>query len=197
MKLIKKLTTVFLLSISCLLLFSCSKDLSRDKAKDLIIKKYGLPKYETNKINKEYLQMWGCIYKMLNWEGGCIGCDAFPNKYLTKFQNNGLIVIGQKNVQGINERSGSLQSWLVYTVTLTNEGRKYLISESAQKFEFKTCDLSFGEITGIQMKEQFKVATANYTIIRKATPFGINISQEPENRSANFSLFDDGWRINQ
>ena len=70
--------------------------------------------------------------------------------------------------------------------TSTDEGKKYLISESAQEFEFKTCDLDFGEITGIQMQEQFKVATANYTIIRKPTPFGINISQASENRTANF-----------
>lgn len=194
MKTIKKLTTLLLLSMSCLLLFSCSKDLSRDKAKDLIVKKYGLPNYETSKINKEYLKLWECLYKMRDWEGGCIGCGAFPEN-LTQFQNNRLIVIGQKNIQGINGWTGNLQSWLVYTITLTDEGKKYLINETAQEFEFKTCDLCFGEITGIQMQEQFKVATANYTIIRKTTPFGINISQAPENRTANFSLFDDGWRI--
>lgn len=195
MKSIKKITTVFLLSMSCLFLFSCSKDLSRDKAKDLIIEKYGFPRYETNKINKEYLKLWKCLYKMRGWQGGSIGCGAFP-KNLTQFQNNGLIIIGEKNVQGINGWTGDLQSWLVYTITLTDEGKKYLISESAQEFEFKTCDLTFGEVTGIQMQEQLKVATANYTIIRKATPFGINISQGPENRIENFSLFDDGWRIN-
>ena len=112
------------------------------------------------------------------------------------FQNNGLIVIGQKNIQGINGWTWELQSWLVYTVTLTDEGKKYLISESDMEFEFKTCELNFGEITGIQMQEQVKVATVNYTIVRKATPFGFNISQGSENRTAVFSLFDDGWRIN-
>ena len=195
MKSLKNFTTVFLLLMSCLLLFSCRKDLSRDKAKDLIINKYGFPKYETDKINKEYLELWKCLYKMRDWKGGCIGCGAFPEN-LTYFQNNGLIVIGQKNIQGINGWTWELQSWLVYTVTLTDEGKKYLISESDMEFEFKTCELNFGEITGIQMQEQVKVATVNYTIVRKATPFGFNISQGSENRTAVFSLFDDGWRIN-
>jgi hypothetical protein len=195
MKSLRKISTLLFLSVSCLLLFSCSKDLSRDKAKDLIIKTNGFPTYETAKINKEYLKLWECLYKMRDWEGGFIGCGAFPEN-LTNFQNSGLIVIGQKNIEGINGWTGTLQSWVVYTVTLTDEGKKYLVSESDKEIEFKTCELDFGEITGVQTQTQVKAATANYTIIRKATPFGFNVPQGTENRTANFSLFDDGWRIN-
>lgn len=192
----KKLSALFLLSMSCLLLISCSKNLSRDKAKELIIAEYDFPKYETDIIYKEYLKLDHCLYKMRGWEGGCIACGPFP-KNLEYFQNNGLIVIGQKNIQGINGWTGKSQSWIVYTVTLTVIGKQYFISESSLEYRLKTCDVSFGEITGIQIQKQFNNATVNYTVIRKATPFGFNISQGSVNKTANFSLFDDGWRINR
>jgi hypothetical protein len=82
-------------------------------------------------------------------------------------------------------------------VSLTSEGRKFFVSEGDQKFHVKTCELCFGEITGIQTQEQLKSAKVNYTLVRKnTTPFGKDISLEPLNYTEIFNLFDDGWRIN-
>lgn len=166
------------------------------EAKDLIIKKEGFPQYRTIEIKKEYLQsrrvLWG-FAKVRGWEGTYLDSEELSES-LNYYSNNKLIVIGKKNIEGINDWSGVLESWLVYTITPTDEGKKYIVSENAEEYIFKTCDLNFGEITGIQMQEQFKTATANYTIIIKPTPFGFNISQGSENRTAKFSLFNDGWR---
>jgi hypothetical protein len=192
MKLLKKLTIPLLITMSCFLIFSCSKDLTRDEAKDLIIKKYGFPKYESNRFYKEYLQV-SINQGVRDWKGGSIRRN-FPEN-LNSFYKSGLITIGEKHIQRINNWDGRVKDWLVYTVTLTNEGEKYLINESENEYEVKTCVLSFGEITGIQMQKQANGASANYTIIRKATPFGFNVSQGSENRTTTFSLFDDGWRI--
>lgn len=168
------------------------------EAKDLIIKKEGFPNYRTESIKKEYLQservLWGYA-KVRGWDGAYLDSEELGNS-LNYYNNNKLIVVGKKTIEGINDLSGKSQFWLVYSVTPTDEGKKYLVNENTQEYIFKSCDLNFGEITGIQMQEQFKTATANYTIIIKPTPFGFNISQGSENRTAKFSLYDDGWRIN-
>lgn len=169
------------------------------EAKDLIIKKEGFPKYRTERIEKEYLQsesvLWG-FAKVRGWEGAYLDSGGEElRESLNFYASNRLLSIGKKNIEGINDWSGKLQSWLVYTITPTDEGKKYLIDENTQEYIFKSCDLDFGEITGIQMQEQFKTATANYTIIIKPTPFGNNISQRSENHTAQFSLFEDGWGI--
>jgi hypothetical protein len=106
---------------------------------------------------------------------------------------NGLIKGTAKIIANGGDGSYNIEQVMI---TLTDEGKKYYESEDNEKLYIKTCEVYFGEISGIKIQEQFNVAEAKYTIGRRnPTPFGKKISQEPENRTAQFSLFDDGWRI--
>jgi len=76
------------------------------------------------------------------------------------------------------------------------KGKKYLVKESKGQYEVKSAEIAFGQITGVQMNEQFKVAEADYTLQRiNITPFGSSSSNDIMNRQQSFSLYDDGWRI--
>ena len=54
------------------------------------------------------------------------------------------------------------------------------------------------EVTGIQERSEFKVAEVEYVLFNKnITPFGsvFNDKNMECQRSAEFALYDDGWRI--
>jgi len=111
---------------------------------------------------------------------------ADVEQQLVYYRSKGLISIGS-----MTEDGNCPAAWA--TVSLTNEGKKYL---AAGVGEVKVFDRSFGELTGIQTNEQVKAAKADYTVkMINVTPFGSNVSIEPLSRTATFSLFDDGWRI--
>lgn len=187
-------TSIMFLFVSIFLL-SCSKNLSREKAEVLIIKKFNLPRTETMQIKKTYY-----VKNYSLGTGFCpvgIYSGSSENMYsnykqlIEGLQSNGMVLVKE------DKRIENSICWIWADVSLTDEGKKYLVNESDKQYELKTCEIVFGEITGIQIQEQFKVAEVNYTLIRKnITPFGSNISKEHETRSASFSLFDDGWRIN-
>ena len=48
------MSSLFLLLFISFFLFSCSNNLSRENAKDLIVQKYNLPQIETIKMGKKY-----------------------------------------------------------------------------------------------------------------------------------------------
>lgn len=102
-------------------------------------------------------------------------------------------------LQDVNEQQGNCRyQWVA--AQLTDEGRKYLLGQTVrngvQTFTVKTYDLAFGEITGIQVFEQFKTAKVDYTLEKvNVTPFARHVSPGTVNRTATFTLFDDGWRL--
>lgn len=174
------------------IMYGCSKNLSRGQAEDIIIKHLNLPQSETAQFDVLYVE--GDI----PWNLTRISKEE--ENMLNSFSNKGLVNI--KKIPHNTDIPGPMggviatQHWTTIKAELTNEGRKYLVQENKDKYTVKTCEITFGEVTGIQIQEQFKVAEVNYTLKReKITPFGINISQNPINCTATFSLFDDGWRI--
>ena len=183
------ITFVFVPLIS-IFLCSCSKDLSRNEAETLIKQKYNLPQTETVKIGKNY-------YISQN-NGGGFGPVALINgphysefkQMLAGLQSKGLINVNQTHTSG----GGIYYTWA--TVSLTADGKKYLLKENNGQYEVKSAEIAFGQITGIQMNEQYKVAEAEYTLQRiNITPFGHASSNDIMNRHQSFSLYDDGWRI--
>ena len=165
-----------------------SNNLSRSKAKNLIVKAYGLPHSESVELIKEYY----VSQHSSGWSTGLISSERYSDhkKELDELQSKGVITVGDTT------HYGNDIDFTYALIKLTDEGKKYLIRDDGDKFILKACEVVFGEITGIQIQEQDKVAEANYTLIRKnITPFGSNDSQGKENRTASFSLFDDGWRI--
>jgi len=109
---------------------------------------------------------------------------------LDDLQSKGLITINESDQYS----DGCHYTWA--NAILTNDGKKYLVRDVNTEYEVKTCEIAFGQITGVQMNEQFKVATADYTLQRiNFTPFADSSSNQDITRHANFSLYDDGWRI--
>ena len=182
---------IILLALTLPALFGCDGNkLSRSEAKNLIVKAYSLPRNESVELKKTYY----ISQQSHGWSTALISGERYSDhkRKLEELQSKGVITIGDTTFYGTDIDITSA------IVKLTNEGKKYLIQDDGDKFIVKSCEVDFGEITGIQIQEQFKVAEANYTLIRKnITPFGENISQRPENRRSTFSLYDDGWRINR
>lgn len=169
-----------------LFLFSCSNDLSRDKAKDLIVQKYNLPQTETVKLGKSYLKKYQNLNGIYN-ETGYSGAKEKLDALLSQ----GLITIGES-------QSGTIGYGLMFyaTVMLTDEGKKYLIKEDEKDYEMKSNEIAFGEITGIQVNE--KSAEVDYTLQRvNFTPFGNSSSKDIMTERQFFALYDDGWRISE
>ncbi len=171
-----------------ILVSSCRNDLSRGKAKELITQKNKLPQVETTKLAKKYLiKSWGDGWKLCGVNG-----ERYSNakNRLTDLHSKGMISLSESQ----EHQGGCHYHWVI--ASLTPEGQKFLIKESYGEFEVKTCEISFGEITGIQQQDQFKEAIAEYTLLKiNPTPFCGEIPSDPIKKSANFSLYDDGWRI--
>lgn len=188
--------TLRFLLIPILFLCACNRnDLSRQEAAELISRQQNLPSTQTIVLGRYIKKSWSspgsgfmppvtvCVV-----EGGETYSDA--QQRLADWQSKGLISTGETE-----EHSGAC-NYLWATTSLTDEGKKYLVKESDGVHEVKAYDLAFGEVTGIQINEQFKVAEADYTLKKtNITPFASNISPEPTNGKATFALFDDGWRI--
>jgi hypothetical protein len=183
--------------ISALVLGSCSacsRDLSRSKAAELISSQQHLPRTQTITLSGKYLRR--------SWSRPVVGfgtvtlCVHEGAKYgdvedrLVYYQSKGLISIG------FVRDNGSCPA-IYATVSLTNEGRKYIAAaDSVESHKVKGFDLVFGDVTGIQTNEQFKAAQVDYTLkLTNITPFGSNAGAEPIPRVATFAQFDDGWRI--
>ena len=173
----------------------CSNNLSRGKAEDLIVKKYNVPSIETIKIRKVYLR--GETMYSINQGDERIGNDL---------KSKGLITIVEDN-EVTNNGFNRYTHWTKMNVVLTLEGKKYFISEHSEQlesgtiinvYEVKTCDISFGEISGIQEQEQLNVAEVSYNLVRKnITPIGMsyNITEGIIEKKDVFTKYDDGWRF--
>jgi len=178
------------------MLFSCSNNLSRGKAKELIIQKMHLPQIETTKMLKRYLDhSWGDMGFFSMPKVCYVVGDQYSDVKgrLDDLQAKGVINITQSE----EYNDGCHFVWK--NVNLTDEGKKYLVADANGEYELRTSELAFGQVTGIQVNEQFKVAEANFTIRRvNATPFADNdVSRITDiDNAVNFSLYDDGWRIN-
>lgn len=193
------ITKVLLLSLLVgLSLVACRNNLSRSKAEELIVKAYNLPQPETLTLDKSY------INDSRGDQSGPFGIGQVclmigGNKYsdkkemLNELESKHLITIKESTT-----REGAC-TYLWKDAVLTDEGKKYLLSETEGQYVVRVCEIAFNEVTGIQTLGDNKVAVADFTLKRiNITPFGKNISQRPFSApQATFSLFDDGWRINK
>jgi hypothetical protein len=178
-------------------LCSCGNGLSRSKAENLISKRLALPSTHTTKLRGYYSKrFWsdpvsGFGTITICRDDGIQFSDV--QRQLNEWQASGLIKMTETS-----SKTGRCHS-LGVTPTLTDEGKKYLVSQSDGVSEVKAYDLEFGEVTGIQINEQLKVAEVDYTLNKvNITPFGWEpVTQITITRKAVFRLFDDGWRISQ
>jgi hypothetical protein len=144
-----------------------AEGLSRDKAKRMIIEQ--IKPQEQLVVSFSHLPLG----------------SGLSESELSEAEKQGLLKVGQ------------IQSNWRKEITITDEGKKYLISKEGTNCTVKIVEVHFGEITGIISGG--KHATVEFTqIFKNVTPFG-KIMRFKEGKiypkSAEFLLYDDGWRI--
>jgi hypothetical protein len=89
-------------------------------------------------------------------------------------------------------------------VHFTDKAKPYLIriDEKYNNVQVvKVADMDLGEITGIQMNDDKKGATVEYTVVYKnITPFAKLMQRDiskTETQRASLSLFDTGWKVDK
>lgn len=179
------------------LLWSCSSDkLSRDKAKKIIAETNKLPISETEYFYKYYTKHDHFVN-----ENNEIGRGDM--EMLNDFTNKALITT-RRDTTYKTDAWGEARPIVHIYIELSNDGKKYLITENEQRYTIKTNELDIAEVTGLQINENSNSATAEYLLKRiNWTPFGdyykVTIPHKyPEtiSRSVNLKKYDDGWRIN-
>jgi len=184
--------------------------LSRERAAELIQKHHRLPAAQLVTIGRHIMKsrsdpdrsgsfMPAITLCVVNQQGETY--DDMNPKFMQWKERDLLHVVQTEEHQG-------KCNYLWADVRLTDEGWKYLVNRSenperpgifnkgAFTFKLKTCDLVFGEVTGIVINDQFKMAEVEYTTrYSNLTPFALNISSSPRKATATFILYDDGWRM--
>lgn len=194
-KLLANLRSASMVGVALLCLCSCRGNLSRDDARRQISQKLQLPTTQTTRIPRIALNdstsapgsgfmpaITICRNLGTQWADVRGRIEALKEK--------GLVTLGQKVLT-----SGSC-TYEYTTISLTPEGQRYLVGEADDGYAVRTHTLEFGEVTGIRVMDELKVAEAQYTLkTEDVTPFAGDLSREPVAQSATFQLFDDGWRI--
>jgi hypothetical protein len=191
MKSTTNLILLVILIFNSILIASCTNKLSRSKAKEEILKKYQLPYSEELKLEKIYIKSYASSYPGAWLPHACLVQGPRFDKeknWLEKLKNKNLITITENGPLG---QCKVIQA----VINLTEEGNKYLINSSNDTWIVKKADISFGDITGIQIMKQYGTAEAHYTLITSPSPFDLNNSNRATNKIAHYSLFDDGWRL--
>jgi hypothetical protein len=84
-----------------------------------------------------------------------------------------------------------------FDVELTTWGKLYMVGQNAGLVDVQTCVESLGDVTGVSSEPGGTSATVEYTLVQRQTPYGDGRCTGSRTESANFRLYDDGWRIVQ
>jgi len=178
---------IFWLFISLVVVISsCSDELTRDKARKMIMEKYHYPKpvIGSLSIHADGNRVDGAVAEL--YEAEKLGLANYkilhPNQFF------------YREVRGY----------------LTKKGKKYLLDAKDNYVKVRRATLRFNEITGIRFNDAKNQATVEYTVnITDITPFGkismwdggcndykdFKCKEKTVNETANFVKYDDGWRI--
>jgi hypothetical protein len=190
----------FLITVlaSIILISGCSKDLSRDKAREIIINHFKYPIPVTKELDI----------------GTKIMANQMSPKWLESLKHDGLIDYIYHQPFGLNH---------VVSVSLTDKGKKYVIADrgtrgwpnAGQKFvNVKFAEKQFVEITGIRTSGDKKEAVVEYTWkYANLSPFSKGWKDESlfgalagsagydekktYKEEVYLVLYDDGWRIRE
>ncbi|HAZ00598.1 MAG: hypothetical protein A2W90_04920 [Bacteroidetes bacterium GWF2_42_66] len=194
----KKLFLLFVIIIP--MVSSCQEHLSREYAKKVIIERRNYPIPYTYEITKSFIKDMQSSGRGVSI---VLGEDEFKEKeqVIYQFESAGLIQL--KKTPKREESTAFLlgtnvRTWTQVNVSLTEAGRKYLVEENEGLYVVRLWEIDLKEITGIQEFTEQKIASVDYTIFNKnITPFGTIFSDKNDidRKSASFSLYDDGWRI--
>lgn len=172
----------FLLCIGLLMLSSCSDELTRDKAENILTETFNYPYAEFHQFNVEKNRLQATTPAHVNElaEMGLVDRVPYTSKYGHNYYQSAY--------------SEKAKQYLKPNTTLTTSG--YLTGD------FAVGTVNIKEVTGIQFNEDKTKATVEYSTYRdNFTPFSNRSSydewrSEIKNESVEFSLYDDGWRVN-
>jgi len=174
----------------CLIELSCGHSLTRSVAAQLINKRLGYPKPDAKAIRVGD--------DSLGWEGESPDLfHAMGGVELGKYKDAGLINITELKYS-TERRGGRMLTTANFTVELTGEGRRYLISQEKSRATVRRCSWVLVEVTGIAFFEDKSRARAEFTSrCSDITPFGVadGIDESQlQSGSIDMQLYDDGWR---
>lgn len=175
-----------------------SNSLSRQRAAELISRQQHLPTAIITTFGTYSNKAWS---NPSRFPAACVVNEqsdtyASMKERLEDWRTKGLITLGETQTH----QGECNYSW--WTTDVTSKGSPYVLRAERTgafgSFDVRIYDLAFGEVTGIQVNEQFKFAEADYTLkAMNITPFATELPTQPITRKAHFRLFDDGWRIGE
>jgi hypothetical protein len=183
-----------------LMSFGCgnSNELTREKAKEQISKKYP-------QIVQDIIQKQIEIPTQVQSGPGSFGWHLDTIRNYQQMDKEGLIKLTDRKpvmpyISPYTGPTGPIRSY-IYQVKLTSEGEKYLISKRDGASMVKLGEITFGNITGLLKDPSGRVAQVEYyTEVKNYTPFAKYFGYESNrvtrsNRVEHFMRYDDGWRI--
>lgn len=193
-------TYIFLLGIVLITMISCKKHLGKEDAKKQITTALNLP------IDVEYT-FTKAFTKDEHTEGNgvtvMLGGDEFEHEknMIEMFERKKLISfeeIPHREESNTFLLGRTVRTWTTVKISLTDEGKKYLLKQDGQKFTVKRWETTVGDITTVEEVEPQKTARVDYVLSNtNITPFGECFIEKGKtiSRSIYFSLTDDGWKI--
>ena len=190
------------LSIIVLIAASCKNHLSRESAKEQIISAEGYPKIKNYDFPKEFTK----DYKSVGFKAvAIIGEKEFDvkEKAISNFKTVGLLNLDEEPHEVVTQASwpfsgDNVETWTSVKVSITEEGRKYLIKEDEKSYTVKLWETGIDNISGIKEMDGGKMTQAEYSISnRNLTPFGnyFNDKNAVTQKTSYFSKYDDVWRL--
>lgn len=178
---------VVLLTLSC----GESKELTREKAKEVISKNY--PKVVTGNMKKEILILTN-LHEIQShpWVNSTI---AEANRYKHLVDENLIEFVNPRNYSLFNMQG------ITYNVQLSPKTINLLVNQDVNNINVKIAEITFSEITGIVKDASGRAATVEYNVEEtNYTPFAEYLgSQERKGLKMkmveHFLLYDDGWRL--
>lgn len=177
------------IAVACLLVVSCSKDLSRNRAKAELVSALGRFSEEI-RVERVYVKSYGGgggSFPVACLVSGQTYADAKPK--LDDLTSRGLITVTERPAFG---ECNIVQM----RVELTDLGKQFQSINEPDYLTFKQCEIVVDEITGIRSQPELGVSEVRYTLRRRnCTPAMLTDTTQVMSRSASFSRFDDGWRL--
>lgn len=180
---------IFLISTSVLFCSCTSNELTRSKAEQLIKEKFQYPRD---------MSFQACTTRVaVSNDPGYAHRIALYNDYFNRLQDIGVLTY--------TTDLSVVPGFTTFLAKFTDKGNPFVAGPEKQGstgvserlVDVKIGYLSFDKITGIVEQKVFNITEVQYTEKVELTPFGqILDMQQVFNKTATFTKYDDGWRIN-
>lgn len=191
---------VLLLTVS-LFLVSCSNELTREQAKDLLIERVGYPYVEFG------MTKWNIQTFAEDGKGMVTDTKKYGKTNISDLEDLGLMNISQGTKRvGMGYRIRSVSA---FNYSLSKKAKEDLWDDNSLNRVYSywqatlpLFQIGIGDISGVKFENEDKTkATIEFTeLLEKTSPYYMISTRGVEretavNRTATAELYDDGWRI--